>query len=313
MDKCFVIQSNREIYHSDHRTRTAKNKSPCSLFRRVGFFANDRHLWSLHDKIVSRERVSQDSPWTELSGSLAEEVKNLKLTPLEIKKQEFKKTIRGLDPIEVETFLEMVADEFEYLIREKNELADEVLKVKTQLRDYQDVEKTLKETLMHAQQNINHSRETSEREAEILMRDAELKAEKVVEDAKLKLAALKNELVIVKAQKESFAHRLRHLLVSQLDLIEVLELDDLGFEKLSEKRIKRRRQKPKNQEQIEFGGIDDVLQENSGEPPPEVDHTDAQHITPHSNWQGTEETTSDENKIEEDSEKKTRISDKLIF
>ena len=69
----------------------------------------------------------------------------MKITPLDIKKQEFKKIMRGFDPIEVETFLEMVAEEFEALIKDKNNLSDEVLKLKTQLQDYQEVEKTFKE------------------------------------------------------------------------------------------------------------------------------------------------------------------------
>ncbi len=125
----------------------------------------------------------------------------MKLTPLDIKKQEFKKSMRGYDAIEVDAFLEMVADEFESLNQEKNNLADEVLKLKTQLQDYQEVEKTLKETLMHAQESINESRETSKREANLTVREAEVQAEKIMEDTKLKLATMKNELVLIKAQK----------------------------------------------------------------------------------------------------------------
>ncbi len=185
----------------------------------------------------------------------------MKLTPLDIKKQEFKAALRGYDRLEVDTFLEMVAECFEDLIREKKELADEVLQLKTQLRDYQDVEQTLKDTLMRAQQNIDDSRENSRREAEMILRDAEMKAEKILEEAKLKLAELKNELIVVRAQKDSFARRLRHLLVSQLDLLEVLELDDLGFEQFEDRRLKRRKTGEKQQSEIEFEGVDDALQE----------------------------------------------------
>ena len=101
----------------------------------------------------------------------------MKITPLDIKKQDFKKVLRGLDPIEVETFLEMVSEEFESLIREKNTLSNEVLKLKTQLKDYQEVEKTFKESLMSAQQTINQSRENSQKEANLIIREAEIQAE----------------------------------------------------------------------------------------------------------------------------------------
>lgn len=153
----------------------------------------------------------------------------MKLTPLDIKKQVFKKVMRGYDPIEIETFLEMVSEEFEALIKERNDLSDEVLKLKTQLRDYQEVEKTFKESLMNAQQTINQSRENSKREADLIIKEAEVRAEKIIENVKMQLIEMKNELMIVKAQKDSFAKRLRHLLESQLELLGVLEIDDLGF------------------------------------------------------------------------------------
>jgi cell division initiation protein len=153
----------------------------------------------------------------------------LRLTPLDIKKQEFKRIMRGYDPEEVNAFLEMVAEEFEALQRDKNRLEDEALKLRTQLHDYQEVERTLKQTLMNAQETVQLSRDNSKREADLLLREAELQAEKITEDARKRLATLKNELLVVRAQKDSFARRLRHLLESQLELIGVLELDDLGF------------------------------------------------------------------------------------
>lgn len=159
----------------------------------------------------------------------------MKLTPLDIKKQEFKKSMRGFDPVEVEAFLEMIAEEYEALIRERNHLSDEVLKLRTQLKDYQQVEKTFKESLMKAQQTIEQSRENSKHESELIIRDAELKAEKILESTKIQLAEMKNELMLVKSQKDSFAKRLKHLLESQLELIGVLEIDDIGLGQLDEK------------------------------------------------------------------------------
>lgn len=155
----------------------------------------------------------------------------MKLTPLDIKKQEFKKTLRGFDCVEVETFLEMVADEYEQLIAERNQLSDELNKLRTQLLDYQQVEKTLRETLMTAQEAVNRSRRNSEKEAALIIREAEIKAEKLLEKTKTELAEMKNELMLVKAEKESFTKRLKHLLQSQLELIDVLEIEDLDFEK----------------------------------------------------------------------------------
>jgi cell division initiation protein len=160
----------------------------------------------------------------------------LKLTPLEIKKQRFKTKVRGYDPMEVESFLEMVSDEYEAVLNERNRLSEEMTKLKTQLRDYQQVEKTLQETLMNAQENVNQARENSKREAQIVIREAELKSERILDDAREKLDKMKNEYSILKAQKESFAKRLKHLLQSQMELIRVLEMDDVGFAKPSDEK-----------------------------------------------------------------------------
>ena len=150
----------------------------------------------------------------------------MKLTPLEIKKQKFKSKVRGFDPAEVETFLEMVSDEYESVLNERNHLSEEVTKLRTQLRDYQQVEKTLQDTLMNAQETVSQSRENSKREAKIVIREAELKAERILDEAREKLDRMRNELTILKSQKESFGKRLKHLLESQIELIKVLEEDD---------------------------------------------------------------------------------------
>ena len=153
----------------------------------------------------------------------------MRLTPLDIRKQEFKRTMRGYDPDEVNTFLEMVAEEFEALLRDKGRLQEETTRLRTQLQDYQDVERTLKHALKSAQETAQQSLENSKRQADMVVRESEMQAEKILRDAKMRLADLKNDLLVVKAQKDSFARRLRHLLESQLELIGVLELDDLGF------------------------------------------------------------------------------------
>ena len=160
----------------------------------------------------------------------------MKITPLEIKKQRFKTKVRGYDTAEVESFLEMLADEYEAVLNERNTLNEEVTKLKTQLRDYQQVEKTLQDTLMNAQETVSQSRENSKREAKIILREAELKAERVLDEAREKLDKMKNELSILKAQKESFAKRLKHLLESQVELIDVLGEDDV---KIDENLIKK--------------------------------------------------------------------------
>lgn len=150
----------------------------------------------------------------------------MKLTPLDIKKQEFRRVLRGYDAIEVDAFLDMVADEFEIIIRQKNRYTDEILKLKTQLQDYQQVERSLKDTLVAAQENINSSRMSTKREASLILREAELHAEKMIDAAKYQLEKMKNDISALKTQKDVYAKRFRHLVESQIDFINALERDD---------------------------------------------------------------------------------------
>ena len=235
----------------------------------------------------------------------------MKLTPLDIKKQEFKKTLRGYDPVEVDAFLEMVADVVESMIREKKDLSDDLLKLKIQLKDYQSVEKTLQETLVNAQQNVAQSRENSNREAEMIIREAELKAEKIQEDVKLKLAEMKNELIVVKAQKDSFARRLRHLLESQIELMEVLELDDLGFKKVERPRPVMTSSKKPAQENIEFEGVEDIYPDEPITQVPATEEADEDRPA-QEQWGNLNRADKEEHPPEQDTERPSRISDQLI-
>jgi cell division initiation protein len=148
----------------------------------------------------------------------------MKLTPLDIKKQEFKKVMRGYDPVEVETFMDMMANEFEDLLKQQKEMRDTVVELETQLKDYRQIEKTLQQTLLQAQEATGRTYESARRESELILREAESKAAKIVEQANSDLARKSNEIRQLVARRESLIGRLRVLLSSELDLIKTLEM-----------------------------------------------------------------------------------------
>ena len=96
----------------------------------------------------------------------------MKITPLEIKNQQFKKSMRGYDHIEVESFLEMVSNEVEDLIRENKNKKINSFNRRLGLR-IKNIEKTLQQTLMQAQETSGKSIENSKREGEIIVKEAE--------------------------------------------------------------------------------------------------------------------------------------------
>lgn len=151
----------------------------------------------------------------------------MKLTPLEIRNQEFRKALRGLDPVEVQTFLEMVSEQYEQLLEENKSLNRRIVELETRMQDYQANEKNLRETLLNVQEVKKQSEESSRRQADLIIKEAELKALEILENARKQTRQIREEVSWLKAQKESFINRLRHILVSQIELLSVMEIDDL--------------------------------------------------------------------------------------
>jgi cell division initiation protein len=154
----------------------------------------------------------------------------MKLTPLDIKKQEFKKVMRGYDAVEVDTFMDMMANEFEDVLKHQKELRDKALELETQLKDYKQIEKTLQQTLLQAQEATSKTYESARREAELITREAELNAAKLLDQARTDLARLTNDLQQLKSKRDSLIGRMRVLLSSELDLIKTLEMGSEAME-----------------------------------------------------------------------------------
>ncbi len=197
----------------------------------------------------------------------------MKLTPLEIRKQEFRKTLRGFDPLEVQTFLEMVAEQYERLLQENSRLEQEIVELRASLKNYQETEKNLKEMLLNVQEVKKQSEESSRRQADLIIKEAELKALEILENARKQARQIRDEVNWLKSQKESFVNRLRHILMSQIELLSVMELDDAIPEEMR-KMLKGEKRRaavpPKSQEQppVESPEVTDaeILLDESEEP-----------------------------------------------
>lgn len=186
----------------------------------------------------------------------------MKLTSLAIRKQQFKKGMRGYDTVEVDTFMEMVADEFDALVNENATLNKKLTAMETELRHFKEVEKTLKDTLYNVQETSQISKENSLKEAELVKKEAELAATQMIDRAREEVRGLNEELKLLRQQKESFISRLRHLLASQIELLDVLEVDDEEIAKLKNRGksvfsgSKKRAKKPSAPPVIDMAGAE---------------------------------------------------------
>lgn len=150
----------------------------------------------------------------------------MKLTPLDIRKQTFKKkAMSGLDPAEVQAFLEMAAGEFEELIRENTSLAERMQGLDTKIDDYRRMEKTLQDTLLSAQKTSDELRNNAEKRGELLIKEAQFKADQIIGEARARLMDLQRQIADLKNVRSNYLAKLRSLLESHLEMLQFQEMD----------------------------------------------------------------------------------------
>src|SRR5688572_32151581 len=94
------------------------------------------------------------------------------LTPLDVRRYDFGRALRGYDPERVEQFREQVATEFERLTRQIQDLEGKARSFQDQLRSFRERDKALNDALVSAQQLRTDIREQTEREAQLIIREA---------------------------------------------------------------------------------------------------------------------------------------------
>jgi cell division initiation protein len=123
------------------------------------------------------------------------------LTPLDIQQQRFRIGLRGYATKDVETFLEQAANAFEDLQRETHRLADENKKLQSDIEEYQRREGTFKRALLHSQRVLDQMQENARRQAEVIVAEAETKAEKLLQHAQNRVAQLQDSIADLKRQR----------------------------------------------------------------------------------------------------------------
>jgi cell division initiation protein len=119
----------------------------------------------------------------------------MRMTATDIRQQQFAvRLFRGFDPQEVDAFLEEVAEEVEELIRENTLLKEQLIQVEEKSKGAEGREKTLQETLVTTQKIAEEFKENARREAELVLREAHLRAEKFMQDAREEHAKLTAEV-----------------------------------------------------------------------------------------------------------------------
>lgn len=159
----------------------------------------------------------------------------MKLTPIDVKSQQFSTCWKGYEPGEVRQFLEMVTADLEELTSENNDLKDEVKRLGSDLKEHIQREKTLSETIVTAQEMTREIEERASRKAELLLAEAELKGEKVIDAAHRRAARISEEIIELRRQRVSVEAALRSTLQSHLSIIDAREEENKSLDELDKK------------------------------------------------------------------------------
>jgi cell division initiation protein len=144
----------------------------------------------------------------------------VKITPIDIQQQQFKgKLFGGLHPDDVDSFLQSVAQEMEALARENATLREQTQKMSAETELHAQQEKDLRETLLAAQRITEDMKTNARKEAELVIAEAEIQAEKILADAENRVVQLKNEIQELRRQKAQFESSFRSLLESHSKMI----------------------------------------------------------------------------------------------
>lgn len=143
----------------------------------------------------------------------------MRLTPLDIHHKEFGHALRGYNEVEVDEFLDQVADELERLFKENIDLSEKIEALEVKVREYQDMERTLHNTLLSAQRSADEIAQKSEREADAVLKEAEVKAKEIIHDALTSKQKATADLGRIKQAEEEFRGTFKALLERHLRAI----------------------------------------------------------------------------------------------
>ena len=141
------------------------------------------------------------------------------LTPLDVRRYDFGKALRGYNPERVEQFREQVADELERLMRQSQDLEQKAKGFHEQLRAFRERDKALNDALVSAQQLRNEIRESSERESALIVREARTEAERQIEGARNEIRKLEAHLTELERSRRS--HLTQQRVVVERHLAEI--------------------------------------------------------------------------------------------
>lgn len=149
----------------------------------------------------------------------------MRLTPMEIGNKEFKKGIRGYSIDEVDEFLDKIVEDYEELYKENTTLKEKISNLNEQVEHYSKIENTIQNTLVLAQNAAEQSKLSAQKESEMIIKNANDTAQKILDKAHSDVLQINDEYDKVKQEFTKFRTKYRNFMNTQLDTFNELEKD----------------------------------------------------------------------------------------
>lgn len=145
------------------------------------------------------------------------------LTPVDVRRYDFGSALRGYDKSRVDQFRDQVADELERMTRLVADLESKAKGFHEQLRAFRERDKALNDALVSAQQLRAEIREQSEREGQLIVREARAEAERLLDAARAEIRRLQSSIDALEQTRRAHIAQLRSIVQRQMTEIEAAE------------------------------------------------------------------------------------------
>lgn len=142
----------------------------------------------------------------------------MKISPMDIQRHPFGRRFRGFDPEEVRTFLNLISEEVAILQRERDDQRKQIQFLERHLAEHKEREVTLRNTLLTAQRVSEEIKENARKEAEVVLKQAEIQGDRLLELAQSRAHEVERSILDLHNQREVLRSDVR-LLITQLSRV----------------------------------------------------------------------------------------------
>ncbi|MDP4143247.1 MAG: DivIVA domain-containing protein [Bacillota bacterium] len=152
----------------------------------------------------------------------------MRLTSMDINNKEFRRSLRGYDPDEVDEFLDKIVEDYEEIFKENSALKEKVAVLNEKLEHYSKVEDTIQNTLLLAQNAAEQAKQSAKKEADLIMKNANDSAQRILDKANHDVVRINDDYETIKQEFVKFRAKFKNFMNTQVEMFNSLEAD---FEK----------------------------------------------------------------------------------